>query len=600
MKKKENSYLDHLRFYYKYLGWRIPVGLTISIFVGLLDGFGLAMFMPLLQAPEISGDGVSQKGLENLSFLLDILAFFGPVTIYSTLIFILVLFTFKGALKFFEGAFNVNTAQLFISKVRYQMVEGLETMQFEKFVQSDVGRLQSSMSGEVIKVSMSYKSFFATMQSIAVISVYIFLAFIANPEFALLVVIGGVITNLLFRIIYKKTKQISESITVQGHRFQGLLIQAVAHFKYLKSTGRFEKYGEKMNASIGLVESYNKRMGYIQAFVTAIREPMVLLIVIFVIIIELVVFEQAFSIIALSLLFFYRSLNTLMTLQHSWNGFLAVSGSMSNVRAFLKELVWFREEQKPDKPFDFNSKLSLKDVSYAYKATDAGFALQNVNLEIKKNSTVAFVGQSGSGKTTLVNIIAGLLPYQSGSIKIDNYELEDLNKFSYRKKLGYITQEPVIFNEDIFNNVTFWEERTPENMEKFWHILKLAAIDDFIKELPEKEETLLGNNGINLSGGQKQRITIARELYNNKEILILDEATSALDSETESVIQQNIDQLKGRMTILIVAHRLSTIKNADRIVFMEKGVIKDVNSFEGLLETNDDFNRMVSLQKLGE
>ncbi|MCB9197901.1 MAG: ABC transporter ATP-binding protein [Flavobacteriales bacterium] len=598
MSKNSNSYLDHFKFYYGYLKWRIPVGLLISIFVGLLDGLGLAMFMPLLQATDMSGGTISSESIGNLRFMLDILSVFGEVTIYTTLIFIFILFTIKGALKFLEGYFNVSVAQLFISKVRYQMVDGLETMKFEHFVQSDVGRLQSSMGGEVVKVSMSYKSFFSTMQNVAVISVYITLAFIANPEFALLVIIGGFLTNLIYRVIYKKTKVLSESITVQGHRFQGLLIQAVAHFKYLKSTGRFDVYGNRMRSSVHLVESYNKRMGHIQAFVTAVREPMVLLIVIIVIIVEMQVFNQAFSFIALSLLFFYRSLNSLMSLQHNWNAFLSVSGSMTNVRAFLSELEEYAEDNSQENEFSFKKQISLHDLSYAYKLNDEGFALKNIHLTIEKNKTVAFVGQSGSGKTTLVNIIAGLLPYQSGSFSIDDKEFNALNKVRYRKKLGYITQEPVIFNDSIYNNVTFWDEKTAGNLDKFWRVMELAAIADYINELPDKEDSMLGNNGINLSGGQKQRMTIARELYNDKEILILDEATSALDSQTELIIQNNIDNLKGKMTILIVAHRLSTIKNADMIVFMKDGRIQEIGSFDEVSSKNLEFSNMVKLQKI--
>src|SRR5690554_5091930 len=215
-----------------------------------------------------------------------------------------------------------------------------------------------------------------------------------------------------------------------------------------------------------------------------------------------------------------------------------------------------------------------------------------------KNQSVAFVGESGSGKTTLVNLISGLLKPNKGQVKIDGTNLDELKKSSYQSRIGYIAQEPVIFNDTIFNNVTFWAEPTEENKTKFYEAITKASIAEFIGTLKNKENTLLGNNGINLSGGQKQRISIARELYKDIDILILDEATSALDSETEKEIQTNIDALKGNYTILIIAHRLSTIKNTDMVYLMDKGKIVGQGNFAQLAQNSERFRKMVELQEI--
>ena len=157
----------------------------------------------------------------------------------------------------------------------------------------------------------------------------------------------------------------------------------------------------------------------------------------------------------------------------------------------------------------------------------------------------------------------------------------------------------MIFNDTIFNNVTFWADKNdPENVQRFNEVLKKAAVYDFVSQLPQAEETILGSNGVNLSGGQKQRISIARELFKDIDILIMDEATSALDTETEKEIQNSIDALKGKYTILIVAHRLSTVKNVDRIVLMKEGRIESVGNYQSLFNENLRFKRMVELQEL--
>jgi len=211
---------------------------------------------------------------------------------------------------------------------------------------------------------------------------------------------------------------------------------------------------------------------------------------------------------------------------------------------------------------------------------------------------VAFVGESGSGKTTLVNVLAGLIQLRSGTLHIDGTNRDELDINTYQRRIGYITQDPVIFSDTIFNNITFWDEPTAENYARFEKAISQASIKDFIEMHPDKENAELANNGVNLSGGQKQRISIARELYKDVDILILDEATSALDSETERSIQENIDSLHGKYTVLIVAHRLSTIKRVDTIVIMNRGAILQKGSFQELLSNSPVFKKMIDLQEL--
>ena len=223
--------------------------------------------------------------------------------------------------------------------------------------------------------------------------------------------------------------------------------------------------------------------------------------------------------------------------------------------------------------------------------------LKDINLNIEPLKTLALVGGSGSGKTTMVNLIIGLLDPTEGSITVNSKDRSVIDRSTYRRRFGYITQEAVIFSDDIFNNVTFWDEKTPENMERFAEATRMANIDSFVESLPEKENTKLGDNGMLVSGGQKQRISIARELYKDVDVLILDEATSALDSETERSIQENIDNLRGKYTIIIVAHRLSTVKKADKILVLNAGNIISQGNFDQLVESSSLFKKMVELQE---
>jgi ABC-type multidrug transport system fused ATPase/permease subunit len=224
--------------------------------------------------------------------------------------------------------------------------------------------------------------------------------------------------------------------------------------------------------------------------------------------------------------------------------------------------------------------------------------LDGIDIKIPKNQTVAFVGETGSGKTTLANLIATLITADKGQILADGVNLHEYNLYSYRNKIGYISQESVIFSDTFFNNVTFWDESTPENVKRFWEVIELVSLNEFVQSLPDKELTQLGDNGMLISGGQRQKVSIARELYKKSEILILDEATSNLDSETERIVQTNVEKLHGSYTMIIIAHRLSTIKNVDQIYLLEKGKITASGKFEDMLEYSERFKRMVSLQEI--
>jgi subfamily B ATP-binding cassette protein MsbA len=265
------------------------------------------------------------------------------------------------------------------------------------------------------------------------------------------------------------------------------------------------------------------------------------------------------------------------------------------VQAFLKELKGNKEILNTKSKLLPFKQLEFKHIQFEYESEQA--ILKGISLQINAKETIAIVGESGSGKTTLVNVMAGLLFGNKGEFLINGTSISETNVRDWRSKIGYITQEPVIFDDTLENNITLWQPLiTVEQKNHFEKILKMSAVDSFANQLQDGLSTQLGNNGVKLSGGQKQRVSIARELYKNVDLLILDEATASLDSETENIIQESLTKLKGEITLVFIAHRLSTIQHADKIILMEKGEIKDTGTFEELNKRNATFQRMVSLQ----
>lgn len=251
---------------------------------------------------------------------------------------------------------------------------------------------------------------------------------------------------------------------------------------------------------------------------------------------------------------------------------------------YVKETFGDKHLDKVDGNFEF------KNVNFKYKENKV---LNHLNFKVKANETVAFVGKSGAGKTTIFNLLCKMYDNYDGKITIDGVDIKELDKDSIRGNITIVSQNPYIFNMSIRDNLKLVKkDLTEEEMIEACH---LAALDDFVESLPLQYDTIVGEGGITLSGGQKQRLAIARAFVQKTEIILFDEATSALDNETQAKIQQAIDNLQQEYTILIIAHRLSTVKNADRIFMIEDGriiaegkhneLIKNCKSYKELYET---------------
>ena len=231
----------------------------------------------------------------------------------------------------------------------------------------------------------------------------------------------------------------------------------------------------------------------------------------------------------------------------------------------------------------FSDNITFENVDFKYKDSEERI-LKNINLTVKKGETVAFVGNSGGGKSTLVNLIPRFFDVSSGVIKIDGVDIKDYDVKSLRKNIGIVPQETFLFSGTILQNIKYGKRDA--TFDEIKEAAKKANAHDFIENLEEGYNTEIGERGVKLSGGQKQRIAIARAILENPQILILDEATSALDNESEKLVQDALEKLMGNKTTFVIAHRLTTIENSDKIVVLQQGEIKEIGTHTELLEKN--------------
>ncbi len=289
----------------------------------------------------------------------------------------------------------------------------------------------------------------------------------------------------------------------------------------------------------------------------------------------------------------FRLLPSAIRYLSSLNSVRANMPVLNRIYGDLNELEQFVEpapEPYTPRPEPMQNSVTLEDVVFQYEDTDHP-AINGISLEIHKGESIGFVGSTGAGKTTLIDIILGLLPITSGEIRVDGKSIyDDLRE--WQRRIGYIPQTIYLSDDTLRNNVAFGIPEDEIDDEKVERAIRSAQLEPFVAGLPEGLETKLGEHGVRISGGQRQRVGIARALYHDPEILIMDEATAALDNRTEADVMAALEQISDQKTLIIIAHRLSTVQNCDCLYFLKDGMIADSGTYDDLRETNSDFRHL--------
>ena len=293
------------------------------------------------------------------------------------------------------------------------------------------------------------------------------------------------------------------------------------------------------------------------------------------------------------IMLFYTVLNPVKAITTAYYNIQKGDASAERIIQVLETENEIIEKPNAIQKTDFNQEISFQNISFKY---DDEYVLKNFSLTIPKGKTVALVGQSGSGKSTLANLITRFYDVNEGEISIDGTNIKDISKHSLRGLMGIVTQDSILFNDTVRNNISLGSENSSDA--KIKEASEIANAHEFIKDLPEQYDTNIGDSGNMLSGGQKQRLSIARAVLKNPPIMVLDEATSALDTESEQLVQLALEKMMQNRTSLVIAHRLSTIQKADTIVVLKKGEIIEQGKHQELLDKKGEYFKLVSMQSL--
>lgn len=590
----------YLCIYQRYIGRRLYVIFGLTLLAALAEGFGIAMLLPLLQSVEATDAAEMDSKTE---FMYDFLAYLGVADSVGVILIIIALaFLGKGLVKFAEQGYQGYLQAQLLKELKVRLFDLYSNMRLNHYNKGNTGHFINVINQQTNRFYNSFNQFTTFLSKVITTLGYLTIAFLITWRFTLIAIVVGLGIMLLFTRMNRYVRGLSRKTSREMSKLNHLLVQALQAFKYIVSTHNTEHMQK------GIEESVNRWTGYTYwqkiagAFTTAIKEPISIFFIVLIIALQVSFFEQPIAPIFVSLILFHRGMQSMINIQAQWQRTMDLIGSVEMVHSEFKEVEQQQEQDGSQNIGRLQKAIQMNDVWFSYGEDSP--VLRDINLHIPANNTIALVGKSGAGKSTLVDLMTLMLKPQRGQVLIDRVDGKDIKLNSWRSQIGYVSQETVVFDDTIANNISLWrgeykKEGEEELQRKIEKAAEKAFAAPFIEELLDGYNTIVGDRGVRLSGGQRQRLFIARELFKNPSLLILDEATSALDTESERYIQESIDGLKGEMTVVVIAHRLSTIKNVDMVYVLEDGGIIEQGTYEELSKHNDSrFKEMIEMQSL--
>lgn len=580
-----------------YAGNKLYATILAMTFVGVLEGVGVLLLIPM-----ISMTGIVDFGIENsayikfLSFIEDI-----PTSI-SIPIILFIYFMVVVGYNIIDRKIVMQNAVIqngFLRTFRAETYKNLMFTKWEFFVKNRKSDLINLIMGEIAKTTGGTNAFLQFIASLIFTIIQVGLAFWLSPTITSFVLLSGFLLVFLNRKFLKRSLELGNTNFQLGKDFFAGITDQMNGIKDIKSNSLEKSRLEWFDDITRKIEK--EQYNYMKLRTTSqfyYKTASALFIALF-IFISLSLFKAQAGQLMLIIIIFARLWPRVAGIQGSLEQIAATLPSFNAVKQFQQECKKYKEfhlrEDEEIPRLQIENDIQCQQVSFRYNTSENRYALQNINITLPANKMTAIVGRSGAGKSTLIDLIMGLNKPEEGSILIDGQPLSNDILLSLRSSLSYVPQEPFLFNASIRENLLLVEPKATDH--EMWEALTFASAAEFVQKLPNGLDTFIGDRGIKLSGGERQRIVLARAILRKPAILVLDEATSSLDTESESKIQEAIDRLKGQMTIIVIAHRFSTIRNADQVLVLEDGKIVQQGGFIQLSkEKNKVFHKLLGKQ----
>ena len=560
--------------------------IALIVVAGLAEGFGMALFVPLLEI-------LSKTGTAELTWPFDRItaafAYVGvPVNLYTMLGAVIGLILSSLGLAYFQRRMIIRLRHGFARSMRERYAAALFRSGWWYLSEKSNGEAVNEFVPECNRGSLSLQYELLALGNIIQISIYCLVSMAISWQLTLVTLAFCGIVFGLVRPLQQRAKAIGVETTSVNRNLSFYIVDFLKAAKLVKSTASEGVVLDQLHGHIGSFFSatYRSELNAVQIYFLVQALPVILLAAL--IVLAQGVLNLGTSLTLVFLLILARIAPRLAQFQQYHQGYNVASPGLQAVEKKTAEAELQIEDMRDGgKKFDrMAESIELKDVTYRYPSREEP-ALRGISLSIPRGKMTALVGESGGGKSTVIDVIAGLRTPDSGRVLIDGDDIRDLDLGTWRRAIGYVTQDVDVFNDTLRHNVSFTKPGATDG--EILGCLELVYLGDLVDQLPHGLDTELGEEGTRLSGGQRQRLALARAIIGRPELLLLDEATSALDNESERLVQQAIEQIAGDFTVVVVAHRLSTVRRADTIHVLAGGRIVESGSYESLLARGGAF-----------
>lgn len=581
-------------FYEAYGEYKLPLlGLAVFNFVSsALEGLGVSVLIPVIGLATNNYDPNLDSITAPMQRVFGFLQL--PFTLKFLVVFVAGIFVIKAALAYGVNHYGAVVTANYEKRMRDRLLGLTFTAIWPFMVKQKTGHLEQILTTDVSYSASILAYLIATITLAANLGIYGFIIFNLSPFLAVSTLMFGLLLFYFFKPFFFSSRQNSKRSSERYKEIANFISQHLTGMKTVKSMPVLSEVIAAGSENFDQIKHLNIKVARAKNVTTIFLQPIGILfiIAIFSFTYKLNIFSIgtfAVAIFAIQKIFSYIQL--IQSQLHSANALSPYTVSLVN---YLKNVRENQEEDHGTAPFRFAHSLSFTGVTFAY--VGRGSVIKNFNLSIPKGSTLAIVGQSGAGKTTIADLLLRYYRPDQGSITLDGTPIDAVKLSAWREQVGYVSQDIFLLNDTVANNIRFYNKAL--TIEDITRAAQMANCYDFVMSLPQGFDTVVGERGVMLSGGQRQRIALARILVREPSILILDEATSALDNESECFIQRALERLHGQRTIIIIAHRLSTVLSADMVVVLQAGAVVEAGNPNTLLARPDShFRKLYDMQK---
>src|SRR3989344_1416757 len=556
---------------------------ALNLFGGVFEVVGINAIIPIFSI--IGGGGAADAvshTIERFFLYFDV-----GYTVKHLVIFIILMFAVKSVALFVSKYIAIKISANYEENTRADLFRAMTESNWPRLAKQKTGYLDQILITHVRNGSALLVHIGNSILIMTSLLVYGLLALNVSFIIAALAFVLGGATFVVFKPFFYKNRVAYAEMAQKYKDIAHYTNQIVSGMKVVKASLAEEAVLKRSLQYFSRMKELYVRVNLFRSFTNVSLQPIAVLFILGIFAFFYKTQTLNFASLAVLVYSINRVFSGIDAIQSEIHIMISSIPHVMSILAYKEDALLHKEIAAGTDPFKLDKFLEFRGVHFSYLASSAEQTLSDINFSITRGSMVGIIGSSGSGKSTLVDLILRLQNPDGGVILADGKDVSAVSLREWRKNIAYVPQEPFLMNDTIYENIRFFSSSlTAEDIE---HAAKIANIYDFIQSLPKGFATVVGERGIRLSGGERQRVVLARALARSPQILILDEATSALDNESELLIQKAIERLKGQVTIVIIAHRLSTVENSDKLIALEGGRILETGAPADLLKDKESY-----------